>query len=114
MEQLRIAIFGRYLRSHIRHQHVYLAAILLLQIGYAIFCQVQFWNTFPDGDMNQVPDGTGYWIAWVIFLYLWCRADAKVRQVGLPLVASVLVPLFFPLGVPYYFLRTYPRRSAWL
>ena len=114
MEQLRIATFGRYLRSHIRHQHVYLAAILLLQIGYAIFYQVQFWNTFPDGDMNQVPDGTGYWIAWVIFLYLWCRADAKDRQVGLPLLASVLVPLFFPLGVPYYFLRTYPRRSAWL
>jgi len=64
--------------------------------------------------MNQAPDGTGYWISWVIFVYLWCRADAKDRQVGLPLLASVLVPLLFPLGVPYYFLRTYPRRRAWL
>jgi hypothetical protein len=114
MEQFRITPFGQYVRSHIRHQHIYLAAILLLQIGYVIFYQVRFWNNFPDGDMDQVPDGTGYWIALVILLYLWCRADAKDRQVALPLIASVLVPLLFPVGVPYYFLRTYSRRRALL
>src|SRR4051812_43158081 len=110
MEQFRIAPFGRYVQSHIRRQHVYLAAILVMQIGYAIFYQVRFWNNFPDGDMNQVPDGTGYWIVLVILLYLWCRADARVRQVNLPLPLSVLVPLLFPVGVPYYFWRTYGRR----
>ena len=109
-----MAAFGGYVRSHISHQHVYLAAILLLQIGYAIYYQVRFWNNFPDGDMDPVPDGTGYWIGLVILLYLWCRADAKVRQVNLSFLLSVLVPLLFPVGGPYYFLRAYSRRRAWL
>jgi hypothetical protein len=114
MEQSRITRFGQYVRSHTRFKHVYLAAIVLLHIGYAIFYQVRFWNNFPDGDMNQVPDGTGYLIALVILLYLWFRADARYRKVDPPLILSVLVPLLFPVGVPYYFLRTYSRRRALL
>jgi len=114
MEHSRLLAFGRYVRSHIRHQQAYLAAILVLHIGYALFYQVRFWNNFPDGDQNQVPDGTGYWIALVFLLFLWCRADARFRQVDLSLLASVLVPLLFPVAVPYYFLRTYSRGRAWL
>ena len=97
-----------------RRAHIYLISILLLHIGYAVLYQVQFSNNFPDGDMDKVPGPATYWIPLLILLYLWCAADAKDRHVDLPVLRSVLVPLLFPIGVPYYFLRTYARRRALL
>ena len=95
-----------------RRAHIYLASILLLHSGYIVLYEVQFWNNFPDGDMGKVPGPATYWIPLLILLYLWCKADAKDRHVDLPFFPSVLVPLLFPIGVPYYFLRTYARRRV--
>ena len=97
-----------------RRAHIYLASILLLHIGYVLLYAVQFWNNVPDADMDKVPGPATYWIPLLILLYFWCKADAKDRHVDLPLLPSVLVPLLFPIGVPYYFLRTYARRRALL
>jgi F0F1-type ATP synthase assembly protein I len=97
-----------------RRAHIYLASILLLHIGYVLLYAVQFWSNVPDGDMDKVPGPATYWIPLLILLYFWCKADAKDRHVNLPLLPSVLVPLLFPIGVPYYFLRTYARRRALL
>jgi hypothetical protein len=114
MAQLRVAGLGRYVGSHIRRAHIYLAAILFLHIGYTAFYEVRFESNFPDGDINRVPGPATYWVPLLIFLYLWCKADAKDRHVDLPFFQSVLVPLLFPVGVPYYFVRTYGHRRGLL
>jgi hypothetical protein len=99
-------------RRAMRRARIYLAGILILHIGYIALHEVRYWNNFPDGDMDKVPGPAAYWVPLLILLYLWCRADAKDRNVDFPLLSSVLVPLFFPIGVPYYFLRTYDLRRA--
>jgi hypothetical protein len=45
-------------------------------------------------------------------LFAWCKADAAERGISPPKGAPVLVALFPPVGVPYYFLRTRPWRAA--
>lgn len=114
MMYVRVAGLGRYVGSHIRRAHIYLASILVLHIGYIVLYAVQFWSNFPDRDMDKVLGPAAYWAPLLILLYLWCKADAKDRHVDLPFFQALLVPLLFPIGVPYYFLRTYPRRRALL
>jgi hypothetical protein len=114
MTQLRVAVLGRYVGSHIRRPHIYLAAILFWHIGYTAFYEVRFENNFPDGDMSKVPGDTTYLVPLLIFLYLWCKTDTKDRHIDLPFLPSVLVPLLFPIGVPYYFVRTYGLRRGLL
>ncbi len=97
-----------------KRAHIYLASILLLHVGYITLYEVQFWNNFPDGDWDKVPGPATYWLPLLMLLHLWCKADAKDRHVDLQFFPSVLVALLFPIGVPYYFLRTYPRRLALL
>jgi len=48
----------------------------------------------------------------VALLFAWCKADAAERGISPPKGAPVLVALFAPVGVPYYFLRTRPWRAA--
>jgi hypothetical protein len=114
MMHLRVAGLGRYVGSHIRRAHIYLASILVLHIGYIVLYAVQFWSNLPDEDMDKVPGPVTYWAPLLILLYLWCKADAKDRHVDLPFFHALLVSLLFPIGVPYYFLRTYSRRRALL
>ena len=97
-----------------RRASFYLTGIIALQVVFAAEIEVRFWLYFPDVDVPgwDVPFGYCYWPAVVGLLYLWCRADAKDRRVALPLSTFVWVPLLFPLGVPYYYFRTYPARSA--
>ena len=97
-----------------KHAHIYLVAILLLHAGGAALWQVWFWNYVPDGG----PEGDWmlspaiYWIPLFSLLYVWCRVDAETRNVQFPFSASILVSLFFPIGVPFYFFKTYSRRDA--
>ena len=95
-----------------KRRHTYLAAILALTIGYAVLHQVRFLQTFPDGDYTRIPDRALYWVPLVILLYFWCKSDAKHQQVDLPILTSLLVPLFFPVGIPYYFFRIHDARGA--
>ena len=94
--------------------HTYLAAIVVLTIGYVVLHQVRFWQAFPDRSFERIPAPALYWIPLLILLYLWCRSDAKERRIDLPIATSILVPLFFPIGIPYYFFHTYDTRRALL
>src|SRR5215831_3514970 len=99
-----------------RHAHVYLIAILLLHIVVAVLYEAYFWLYVPDGiglaEAAWMRSPTIYWAGLVVLLYIWCRVDAKDRRVTLPPGAVILVPLLFPIGVPYYYWRTYARRAA--
>jgi apolipoprotein N-acyltransferase len=49
-----------------------------------------------------------------IALFWWCKLDATERGIVSPSAAPLLVGALAPFGVPYYFLRTMPLRSALL
>ena len=93
-------------------RHTYLAAILALTIGYTVLHQVRFLQALSNGDFDRIPVRALYWVPLVILLYFWCKSDAKDRQLDLPILTSLLVPLFFPVGIPYYFLRIHDTRAA--
>src|SRR6478735_7684478 len=97
-----------------RRAHLYLIAILVHHLVAAILYETYFWCCFPDGGGRGewLTSPATYWVPLLILLYLWLRADLKDRNIGLPTWTSVLAPIFFPLGVPYYFLRTYPLRAG--
>jgi hypothetical protein len=94
-----------------KHAHLYLGAIVVLHAACAALWHVWFWNSGgPRGDWMISP--VIYWIPLFCLILIWCRVDSNQRNAGLPIVGSMLVALFFPLGVPYYFFRTYSRRLA--
>jgi hypothetical protein len=99
-----------------RRANLFLAGIIAQQFGFAALAEAQFWHYFPDGDIPEwvqvISKWYWYWVVLVALLYFWCKADAKDRQVVIPVTTSVLVPLLFPIGIPYYFLRTYSTRPA--
>ncbi len=47
-----------------------------------------------------------------ILLFVWCKAHAESRSIQPPAGAPLLVGLVAVIGVPYYFFRTMPWRSA--
>jgi hypothetical protein len=51
-------------------------------------------------------------IAFAVLLFAWCKADAASRSIRPPRGAPILVALVAPIGVPYYFFRTRPGRTA--
>jgi hypothetical protein len=97
-----------------RRASFFLVGIVASQFGIAALARRQYWRYFPEGDAPKWVEFLGpcHWVAVVGLLYLWCKADAKDRRVRIPVATSILVPLFFPIGVPYYYLRTYPTRTA--
>jgi hypothetical protein len=99
-----------------RRAHVVLLAILVLSFGCSAVLEVTFLRWLPDGPhpvwANFIEPG--YWVALLVLIYVWCASDAKDRGVSLPFGVTVLVPLLFPIGVPYYYFRTYPAGSAFL
>jgi hypothetical protein len=99
-----------------RRANFFLAGIVALQFGFAAEAEYEFWHYVPDGDVPEWLRFLGYCYcpAVVGLLYLWCRADAQGRRVRISVITSVLVPLLFPVSIPYYYLRTYPARSAFL
>jgi hypothetical protein len=95
-----------------RRSHVYLALIVLLHVAWAARKQAETWLYWPDGDMSKML-GSGFYLApLLVLIYMWRRSDSKEREVRLSLVPSVLVPALFPVGIPYYFFRTYSLRPA--
>lgn len=101
-----------------RHAHLYLAAILLLHAGVAALDEAYFWLYIPDGEglveAAWMRSPAIYWVPLIVLLSVWCRVDAKNRRVKPPLGAVLVVPLLFPIGVPYYYWRTYPRHAAFV
>ena len=97
--------------------HIWLVAILAQFCGFGALGQASWWM-YLDGPKAPawLPLATtsvpAFSMCLVGFLYLWCRADAKGRRISLAPGISILVPLLFPIGIPYYYLRTYPTRSA--
>jgi len=51
-------------------------------------------------------------LAFALLVFAWCKADAAAHNVPLPGGARLFAALFPPIGVPYYFFRTRPWRSA--
>ena len=49
-----------------------------------------------------------------IALFTWCKLNAAERRIAAPAAAPLLVGALAPIGVPFYFLRTLPLRSALL
>jgi apolipoprotein N-acyltransferase len=47
-----------------------------------------------------------------ILLFAWCKEDAKSRGITPPAASAALVALVAPIGVPYYFIRSMPGRTA--
>jgi hypothetical protein len=97
-----------------RHAHIYLIAIVLLHVATSALFEAYFWLYVPDGGPggDWMRSGWIYWLPLFGLLYIWCRVDAKDRHVELPFGASTLVAFLFPIGVSYYFFKTYPRRRA--
>jgi hypothetical protein len=108
-----------------KRAHICLVAIVALHIVYPALWAARFW-LYPLGEVldggeapvADVPVGIrlidirSYWLALLVLLFLWCRADATDRRIQIPSAVSVLVSLLFPIGVPYYFFRTYPLNRA--
>ena len=65
---------------------------------------------------GQFPNEIGVAQIFVLagLLFAWCKADAASRGVRPPAGAPLLVALFALIGVPYYFFRTRPWRTALL
>ena len=97
-----------------RHANLYLGAIILLHAAAAALSEAWFWNYAPDGGSagDWMISPAIYWIPLLCLIFIWCRIDANQRKVRLSFGGSMLVTLFFPIGVPYYFFRTYSRRLA--
>jgi hypothetical protein len=99
-----------------RRSHIFLVMILALHFAMGAGWEYRFWNYYPDGYPPRLLDWFltpyVYWSIVAISLYFWSRTDAKLRGISLPAVATFIVPLLFPIGVPYYFLRTYQVRPA--
>lgn len=87
-----------------KHAHIYLGAIVLLHAACAALSQASFWKYAPDGG----PEGDWmfspaiYWIPLFCLILIWCRVDSNQRKVGFPFGGSLLVSVFFPIGVPFY------------
>ncbi len=99
-----------------KRSHIWLATILLFHAWYGALQQVWFWNYAPDGDGEGLwmVNPFTYWVPLFSLLFLWYRADSKARALQFSLRASLLASILFPIGVPYYFSRTYSRRGALL
>ena len=99
-----------------RRAHIYLLAILLLHAGVAAVDEAYWWLYAPDGEgiaeAAWMISPVIYWVPLVVLLFVWCIVDARNRHVKRPLGAAILVALVFPVGVPYYYWRTYARRAA--
>lgn len=99
-----------------RRAHIVLAAILLLHFVVAALSEAFFWLYVPDGpglgDALWMRSPRIYWPSLMFLLLVWCVTDAKDRSVELPLGAAIALPFLFPIGVPYYYWKTYPRRAA--
>jgi len=99
-----------------KHAHIYLAAIVLLHAVCGALAEAWFWSYVPDGG----PEGLWmvnpliYWTPLFLLLWAWCRADTRARHARFSPGASMLVSILFPIGVPYYFFKTYARREALL
>jgi hypothetical protein len=96
-----------------RHAHVYLLAIVLHHVGATARHEAYFWLDAPDGAAWLISPAT-YWIPLIALLFVWCVVDAKNRHIKLPFWVPLVVSLIFPIGVPYYYWRTYPRRAAFV
>ena len=103
-------------KAPLRWTGFYLGALIALQFGVGAFVEAEQWLYFPDDDVSISAYALSgcYWITIMGLLYGWCRADAKYRHLAIPAVEFVLVALLFPIGVPYYYLNTYPRGAALL
>src|SRR5687767_3107743 len=95
-----------------RRSHIFLALIVVLHAVWAARKQAEIWLYWPDGDLSKLLSSVFYCVPLLILLYMWCKADSGERRIDLPTWASLVVPATFPVGIPYYYFRTYPLRSA--
>jgi hypothetical protein len=97
-----------------RRAHVCLLVILLLHAGLSAIYEAYFWLYVPDGgaEGRWMRSALTYWVPVLSLIYLWLRLDVAEEGVQFGVLASILATLFFPVGVPLYFFRKYPRRRA--
>ncbi len=95
-----------------RRSRAFLALIVVLHVSWAARKQAETWLYWPDGDMSKLLSSGFYCVPLLILLYMWVKADSEERSVHLPIWASFLVPATFPVGIPYYYFKTYPLRPA--
>lgn len=100
-----------------KRSHIFLVGILFLFFGVGVLGVMEFWHylDLPPSTWYQViANPVVFWMCLMGLLYSWIKADANDRSIPLSLGTSILVPLLFPIGIPYYYLRTYATRSALL
>ena len=89
---------------------IFLVGILALFFCVGVLGVTEFWlyldEPLPPLWFRLVTSPLVFWTCLVVLLYFWCKADATDRRLALPLSTSMLVPLLFPIGIPYYYLRT--------
>jgi hypothetical protein len=85
-------------------------ALLLMALSFVVAGLVQ--PHVPDAARPLNASGVVHALVLSVLLFLWCKADAAKRKVTPPFAALLLVPFVAPIGIPYYFFRTMPRRAA--
>ena len=92
----------------------YLVLIVVLCFGWGARKHAEMWLIWPDGDFRMEAGLAYFFGPLALLLFLWCRADAKARRVKLSFAESIMIPLLFPIGVPYYFFRSHDVRPAFV
>jgi hypothetical protein len=96
--------------------NIFLGAILLLHGLVFALSEYWFWNYVPDGgpEGNWMRNPALYWLPLLCLVFFWAVADSKRRKSSFSYISLSVVAILFPVGVPYYFLKTYGRRAALL
>ena len=95
---------------------IFLLGILALFFCVGVMGIAEFWlylgGPRPPWWFRLVRSPFLFWTCLVALLFFWFEAESSDKRPTLPRRMSILAPLLFPIGIPYYFLRTYPTRSA--
>lgn len=86
--------------------------LVLLGASFLLVGVIEPFTSRP-GDLHS-PLSLLHIAAIAVLLYLWCKADAKARNVIPRNGAAILVAIFPPLGIPVYLFQTRPWSKALL
>ena len=95
-----------------RRDRILLALLLLLHVVYFSRKEAEQWFIWPDGDFARAVGPIWYWAPLLALAWLWCGTNAAYRHVKLSVGGALLAGVLFPIGVPYYFLKTYDKAQA--
>jgi hypothetical protein len=95
--------------SQMKKSRKYILILFLINILFGLFSGAT--------EVNQyllVLLGIVYIVVQVVFVYEWCEVHSIENKVALPGGAKILMVLFTPIGLAYYFYRAFGFGSATL